>query len=137
MEKNIVLIGCNGQLGTDIALAGVDIDMPLFPVDYPEVDITDREKLHYKIKEANPGIIINTAATTDTGHCEEDPEKAFKVNTIGVKNLVDFCLKNDCTLIQISTDYIFDGGKIKTKEPYTEDDIPNPINIYGLSKYAG
>jgi dTDP-4-dehydrorhamnose reductase len=117
MEKNIVLIGCNGQLGTDIALTGVD--MPLFPVDYPEIDITDREKLHYKLRETNTGIIINTAAVTDTGYCEEDPDKAFKVNAIGVKNLVDFCLENDCTIIQISTDYVFDGGKIETKEPYT------------------
>ena len=133
--KNIVLIGANGQLGTDIAELGVN--EPLFPLNYPEIDITKRENLHAKLKELNPGIIINTAAVTDTGYCEDDPDLAFQVNASGVKNLVDFCRENRCVLYHISTDYVFDGKKITSREPYTEDDIPNPINMYGITKYAG
>ncbi len=133
--SNIVLIGANGQLGTDLALIGTDF--PLFPLNYPEIDITRREELHQKLKELNPSVIINTAAVTDTGYCEEDPDTAFRINATGTKNLVDFCKERDCTLIHISTDYVFDGRKIDKREPYTEEEIPNPINMYGITKYAG
>ncbi len=133
--NNIILIGANGQLGTDLALTGER--KPLFPLNYPEIDITKKEKTLRKLKELNPATIINTAAVTDTGYCEDNPALAFQVNASGVKTIVEFCRENNCTLIHISTDYVFDGEKIKIKEPYTEEDLPNPINLYGISKYAG
>ena len=66
--------------------------------------------------------------------CEDFPERTFNVNTIGAKNIAEICNKIDAINIYISTDYVFDGRK---KKPYVEDDIPNPINTYGISKYAG
>ena len=68
---------------------------------------------------------------------EDEPEMVFAVNAAGVKNLVDVCLETDSVLVHIGTDYVFDGRKIEVKEPYTEEDQPNPVNIYGISKYAG
>lgn len=81
-----------------------------------------------------PDIIINTAAFHNVPECEKNPEKAFLVNSVGVKNLVDICRENNITLIYISTDYVFDGRK---NSPYDEEDIPNPLNVYGVSKLAG
>jgi len=133
----VAVIGAKGQLGQDIVKT-VPKDVILETFTHQDFDITNKKDvMDYLGSENKFDVIINTAAFHKTDQCEEEPEKAFLVNTIGVKNLVDICKKNDSILIHISTDYVFDGNKLESKKPYTEEETPNPINVYGLSKYAG
>lgn len=128
----IVIVGSTGQLGTDL--------MKTLREDHETIGLTHQniEVANYSsclsLKEYHPDIIINTAAFHKTDQCEEDPEKTFLVNAIGQKNVVVVSKEVEATTVFISTDYVFDGTK---NEPYTEDDVPNPINTYGISKLAG
>lgn len=131
----VVVIGSSGQLGSDL-LRNAPSNIEVVGLTHSDIEITDRHSV-YKSLEDGADVIINTAAFHNTDLCEEQPEKAFLVNTVGVKNLVDFCLDRDCVLVHISTDYVFSGSKLEQKEPYYEDDYPDPLNIYGLSKLSG
>lgn len=133
----IAIIGSRGQLGQDLVkTAPSQLDLITFT--RGDFDITDRiDVFDFLAGEEKFDVVINTAAFHRTDQCEDEPEKAFLVNATGVKNLAEACDKANAILIHISTDYVFDGGKIKTKEPYYEDDTPNPVNIYGVSKLAG
>ena len=128
----ITIIGSNGQLGRDLVRVFKGYDLK--PLTHEDVEITDFPQLKNVIEEYIPDVIINTAAFHNVPECEKKPEKAFLVNSIGVKNLADLCRINNIILIHISTDYIFDGKK---NSPYHEEDIPNPLNVYGISKLAG
>jgi dTDP-4-dehydrorhamnose reductase len=86
------------------------------------------------LKELKPDVIINTAAYVRVDDAEVEVEKAFQVNAIGALNVAKVCNEIDAVNIYISTDYVFEGAK---GVPYEEEDIPNPINVYGMSKYAG
>ncbi len=132
----VVLIGSNGQLGTDLVRT-VPEKVTLFPLTRRDIDVTDRKKVEEVLGEIKPDLVINTSAYVKVDLAEEEVEEAFRVNASGVGNLVSACLKTGASLVHISTDYVFDGGKLGGKEPYYEDDVPNPINIYGVSKLAG
>ena len=128
----ILLIGADGQLGVD--LAKVLSKEELISLTISDLDITKKEPVFEILKKYKPAIVINTAAFNDTKLAEEEPYKAFDVNVLGVKYLADACKSIDATLVHISTDYVFDG---KSKKPYTEEDLPSPLNAYGISKLAG
>ncbi|HFC97761.1 MAG TPA: dTDP-4-dehydrorhamnose reductase [Thermosulfurimonas dismutans] len=133
----VALIGAKGQLGQDIVRTIPD-GVELYSFTHQDIEITDKKIVQHVLEvEKKFDVVINTAAFHKTDLCEDEPEKAFAVNVVGVKNLVDVCLKTGAVLVHISTDYVFDGRKIGTREPYTEEDSPNPINVYGISKYAG
>ena len=132
----VALLGANGQLGSDLVKTRPE-GIELVLLTRKEIDVTNREQVDRVLSDIRPDLILNTTAYVKVDLAEEEPEKAFAVNAVGVKNLVDVCLKTGAVLVHISTDYVFDGKKIKTKEPYTEEDPPNPINVYGISKYAG
>ncbi len=123
------MIGANGQLGSDL----VEVFDDVVPLTHDDVDVKDSESLK-KIKEIKPDVVINTAAYVRVDDAEVEVEEAFKVNAIGALNVAIVCNEVNAINVYISTDYVFDGEK---GEPYTEDDIPNPINVYGASKYAG
>ncbi len=133
----VAIIGSRGQLGQDLVrTAPSGVELTTFT--HGDFDITDREDvLDFLAGEERFDAVVNTAAFHKTDLCEDEPQKAFLVNAVGVKNLVEACRKAGTVLIHISTDYVFDGGKISEKEPYYEDDTPNPINVYGISKLAG
>ncbi|MCO6466208.1 MAG: SDR family oxidoreductase [Bradyrhizobiaceae bacterium] len=97
------------------------------------VDVTDKSQLKAAILQDLPGTIINLAAHTNVDGCETDKVLAWKLNTTLVENLVRLARTADSHLIQLSTDYVFDGER----GPYTEADVPSPINYYGKSKLAG
>ncbi len=132
----VALIGANGQLGNDL-IATAPKKINLIPLKRADIDVTIREQVEEVIISIHPDLVLNTSAYVKVDIAEDEPEKAFLVNAVGVKNLAQACKKTGAVLLHISTDYVFDGKKIKNKEPYTEEDIPNPINIYGISKYAG
>lgn len=99
-----------------------------------ELDITNRDSIFNALSHVRPDLVINCAAYTKVDKAEEEREKAFLINGIGVQNLAVACADSEIPLCHISTDYVFDGEK---KKPYTPFDNPNPINTYGESKLAG
>ncbi len=127
----VAIIGATGQLGSDLVKAFSDHE--IIPLKHSDIEVTSRESCEV-LKEHSPEVVINTAAYHKTDECEIYPEKAFLVNAAGAKNIAEVCSKMSATPIYISTDYVFDGAKA---EPYTENDTPNPINTYGISKLAG
>jgi dTDP-4-dehydrorhamnose reductase len=128
----ITIIGSTGQLGTDLVKALRD-KHEVIGLTHQDLEVTDYNSCLI-LKKDRPGIIINTAAFHKTDQCEDDPLKAFSVNAVGARNIATVSKEIEATVTFISTDYVFDGSK---KKPYTEDDAPNPINTYGISKLAG
>ncbi len=127
----IAIIGAKGQLGSDLAKVFDGEEIRLFS--HNDLDVTNYNSLNYLIS-LKPDIIINTAAFHKTDDCEDNPEKTFAVNTIGARNVERACKRSGATVVYISTDYVFDGSK---NIAYNENDIPTPINTYGISKVAG
>jgi dTDP-4-dehydrorhamnose reductase len=132
----VLVTGAKGQLGQTIQqLFGLQEGSVVFTyVSKKELDITNKKQVNTFFNQHKFDYCINCAAYTNVEEAEKTPEMAFKVNAEGVKYLAEGCLKNETTLIHVSTDYVFDGKK---KEPYTEEDAPNPINEYGKSKLLG
>jgi dTDP-4-dehydrorhamnose reductase len=128
----IVVIGSTGQLGTDLMRALQD-GHEVTGLTHQNIETTDYNSC-LTLKQYAPDVIINTAAFHKTDQCEEEPMKTFSVNALGARNTATISKEIGATTVFISTDYVFDGFK---NEPYTEDDTPNPINTYGISKLAG
>jgi len=97
---------------------------------YIDLDITDETAVAQIITEQNPNVVINTAAMTNVDLCEEEKSECDDLNVNAVQYLADACEKIEAHLIHISTDFIFDGEN----GPYKEEDEPNPLSYYGLSK---
>jgi dTDP-4-dehydrorhamnose reductase len=127
----ILVVGANGMLGRDLmALLG---DRG-HGVDIAEIDITSLESVLKVVGDLNPEVVVNCAAYTDVDGCESNTETAMAVNGEGVGYLAMACRDIGALLVQVSTDYVFDGGK---GTPYVEDDAPCPLSVYGESKLAG
>ncbi len=133
--KYVLITGANGQLGLTFKDLVTNNDEYTFVFKTKtELDITNLESIKKTFAETKFDYCINCAAYTNVEQAEQTPEKAYQVNAAGVKNLAKLCELNQCILIHISTDYVFDGEK---QTPYTINDIPNPINEYGKSKLLG
>ncbi len=132
----IWLIGNRGMLGQEIGklLERYNIE---YCVSSSEVDITNFKDIESFGREKNIKWIINCAGYTQVDKAELEPEKAFRINKDGVKNIALFSAEREIKLIHFSTDYIFDGRFEKDAMAYKEEDKPNPINVYGKSKLAG
>jgi len=128
----IVVIGATGQLGTDL-MKVLGIGHQAIGLTHKEIEVSDCNSCQI-IKDYRPDVVVNTAAFHKTDQCEEEPMKTFLVNAVGAKNVAEVSKEIGAATVFISTDYVFDGSK---SEPYTEDDVPNPINTYGISKLAG
>lgn len=131
MEK-IAIIGASGQVGQQLSRF-LSKTYNIVELDHNDVEISQLDSCHI-LKEIKPQLIINTAAFHHVERCENDAKKSFEINSIGPRNLSLIANDIDATILHISTDYVFDGIK---KEPYIENDSPNPINVYGNSKLAG
>ncbi len=133
--KKILVTGANGQLGRCIKDAAADFpELEFVFVSKEELDIENLELLKDFISKNSFTHCINTAAYTNVEKAESEQEKAFAINAEAVKNLATVCKENNVTILQISTDYVFDGKKTA---PYVEIDSTNPINVYGASKLKG
>jgi dTDP-4-dehydrorhamnose reductase len=126
------VIGASGQLGSDLlaTLAGLDA----VGVDHAMVDIERPAEIAAMLAHHKPSLVVNTAAYHNVERCETHAERAFAVNAVAVDSLATLCEAAEIALAHISTDYVFDGAH---SIPYTESDRPAPINVYGISKYAG
>tara|TARA_Y100001978_G_scaffold104570_1_gene93462 strand:- start:2330 stop:3223 length:894 start_codon:yes stop_codon:yes gene_type:complete len=129
----ILLIGSKGQLGSELNISlrnyGEIIDS-----DRSKLDLENCEKIPLYIEQINPAIIINASAYTNVEEAENNKNLASKINYEAVSVLAEISKKLNILLIHFSTDYVFDGTK---NEPYLEDDLPCPINIYGETKLDG
>lgn len=128
----IAVIGSTGQLGTDL-IKTLENGHEVVGLAHKDIEVTDYDSCLI-LKKHQPDIVINTAAFHKTDQCEKEPLKTFSVNALGARNVALVSKEIAATTVFISTDYVFDGSK---KEPYTEDDVPAPINTYGISKLAG
>lgn len=121
------------HLSSNYPVFGIDIQPAIMKstgLIYHQCDITDKESVNKIIEDIKPTIIINCAAYTKVDGCEAEQDFARSINVGGLRNLIDILSGTNSHLIQISTDYIFDG----TSGPYSEFDKTNPINIYGKLK---
>ena len=132
--KKILLIGKNGQLGAEIMKEAFPFGFEVFGFEKDELDVTSESQVREKIKEIKPDILINTSAHNAVLMCEKNSLPAMAINFIAVQNLARICKENNLIFITYSTDYVFDGEK---GAPYEENDAPNPLQIYGISKLAG
>lgn len=131
---NILVTGSNGQLGSELRKIGFTALDEVYYTDIAELDIADYPAIERFVKEHEIDTIINCAAYTAVDKAEDEPELAEKINTLAVANLAKAASKEDCLLIHISTDYVFDGTGT---EPYSERDQTCPVSVYGKTKLAG
>jgi len=130
----VLVTGSKGMLGVDLTAQLQKEEHNVIGVDIDSLDICDLDAVIRTIDECKPSIVINCAGYTDVDRCETDIENAYKVNSIGPKNLAIASNQFDIPILHIGTDYIFDG---KTNKPYLEGDLAYPLSIYGKSKLFG
>ena len=131
----IIITGAQGQLGQELVKQlDKKYEYDVIKTDRDTLDITNIENVNTFILEQNPDVVINCAAHTAVDLCETDMENAYKINAIGPRNLAIACEKAGAKLVQVSTDYVFDGNGVR---PYREDDITCPNSVYGTSKLMG
>lgn len=138
-SDRIVATGCGGMLGEavfetfknicEFHPSDIDINTPWLE----KLDVSSPKDVASYLKKIKPNFIIHLAALTDMEYCELNPSKAYATNTGGVENVAKYAMEHNIPLVYISTAGIFDG----LKDKYTESDIPNPLSVYGKSKYGG
>lgn len=130
----ILITGANGQLGYDYQRLFDEIKEEYIATDRDDLDITDIEKVREYVKDKNITLIINCAAYNNVDKAEDEPELCKKLNTYAPRDLAIVAKEIGADYITYSTDFVFDGEK---KTPYTEEDSPKPLSVYGKSKYEG
>jgi dTDP-4-dehydrorhamnose reductase len=131
----ILITGAGGQLGTDLArLAAGQRHHEVLAATHAQIDVGDRDAVLTACAGFGPDLIVHAAAWTAVDACEEDPDRAWKVNALACRHVAEGAQAAGAHLVSVSTDYVFDGIAAK---PYTEWDVPNPQSVYGRSKLAG
>jgi len=129
----ILITGSEGMLARDL-IPLLQESHKVMPFPKREMDITQKDDVIRVVKNNMPDTVINCASYTQVDKAEEEKDKAFRINGIGVQNIALACAEIRIPLCHISTDYVFDGNKSR---PYTPFDAVNPLNVYGKSKVAG
>ncbi|KRF00389.1 NAD(P)-dependent oxidoreductase [Paenibacillus sp. Soil766] len=129
----IVITGAGGQLGYDLKR----VLSPVHEViswEKQKLDIRDEQTVMEKLLHERPDVVVHAAAYTNVDKAELEKESAYQVNALGALHISTACEILGAKLVYVSTDYVFDGTK---STPYDENDVPNPLNIYGHSKLLG
>jgi dTDP-4-dehydrorhamnose reductase len=129
----VLLLGANGQLGSDIVRLWHDPALALIPATRADADVTDAEATRGLISTHKPDLVINTTAYHNMPAAEADPGTCFRVNVTGGWNIARAATEAGARVVQVSTDYVFDGTK---REPYLEGDARRALNVYGAAKIA-
>lgn len=134
-ELKILVTGYNGQLGYDcvneLTRRGYK---HVLGIDRNELDITDKDKVYDYISNYHPTIVIHCAAWTAVDKAEQFPDDVYKVNVLGSRYIAEACKATDTTMMQISTDYVFDGLGDK---PFEVNDNKGGLSVYGKTKSQG
>jgi len=129
----VLLFGGTGQVGWELQRTLRPLG-EVQALDFPQVDFLDLPALRAAVRDARPGLIVNAAGYTAVDKAESEPEKVHAINAAAPGALAEEARHLGIGLVHYSTDYVFDGGK---GEPYTEDDPPHPLNVYGRTKLDG
>jgi dTDP-4-dehydrorhamnose reductase len=133
--RRVLITGAGGQLGTELVRRFETGGVEVVAADRSRFDLADPRAASLLITgDDGLDLVVNAGAWTAVDHCEADPDRAFLVNALACRWLADACRQTEAHLVQVSTDYVFDGTKT---EPYHEWDEPNPTSVYGASKLAG
>lgn len=131
----IFVTGAAGQVGSEVCeLFGAATQHEVIAAGHGELDVGDRDAVMQAITSSTPDAVAHCAAWTAVDACESDPDRAFRVNALGARNVAEACSRVGAHLLYVSTDYVFDGEK---HDPYVEWDTPNPRSVYGRSKLGG
>lgn len=128
----VLIIGAGGQLGTYLMRTFSDLET--VGLEHREVRIEEESSVAWALEKFEPNIVINTAAFHNVDRCEREPAAAFAINAVGVDTVARLSASSGAVFVTFSTDYVFSGEKAT---PYSEVDTPAPLNVYGISKYAG
>ena len=132
-RRTILLLGKNGQVGWELQRTLAPLGN-VVALDQEELDLVRVGDIRSTVQELKPDIIVNAAAYTAVDKAESEPDLAMAINGDAPGVLAEEAKKQGALLVHYSTDYVFDGTK---DTPYTEEDIPNPLNGYGRTKLAG
>jgi len=130
----VLVFGAGGQVGHEVRRAAWPASFALVALDRNAADITKSAAVAAVIGRTRPDLVINLAAYTAVDRAESEPDLAWAVNCAGAAHIAGVCGDYATPLIQLSTDYVFDGTK---SGPYREEDLVNPLGVYGSSKEAG
>jgi dTDP-4-dehydrorhamnose reductase len=132
--KRAVVFGASGQLGVELVRELKERRYSVQGWDRAAVDITDAAAVENALARFDPQVVFNAAAYNQVDVAEREPQAAFAVNALAVRNLAMGCRQMDAALVHFSTDYVFDGT---ARHPYAEDDPTHPLGAYAVSKLAG
>ncbi len=134
MVRRAVVFGAAGQLGVELVRELQSRGYAVTGWDRTQADITDAQAVEKALAHYDAEVVFNSAAYNQVDVAEEEPQAAFLVNALAVRNLALACRQMDARLVHFSTDYVFDG---QAGYPYAEDDPPHPLGAYAVSKLAG
>jgi dTDP-4-dehydrorhamnose reductase len=134
MPSRAVVFGAIGQLGVELVRELKSRGCAVAAWDRAQADITDAAAIERALADFDPQVVFNSAAYNQVDVAETEPQAAFAVNALAVRNLALACRQVDARLVHFSTDYVFDG---MARHPYAEDDPTHPLGAYAVSKLAG
>lgn len=138
----VLVTGASGQVGTEIVselrrraeVRRRGTGLEVVAADHGRLDVGDRDAVLAAMATVQPHVVVHAAAWTAVDACEDDPDRSFKVNSLGTRHVAEGARMARAHLCYLSTDYVFDGT---SPRPYVEWDTPNPLSVYGRSKLGG
>jgi dTDP-4-dehydrorhamnose reductase len=130
--NRVFVTGAGGQIGREVVAAFEGHEV--IAADHATLDVSDRDSVLQAMTSTAPDAVVHAGAWTAVDACEGDPDRAFRVNSLGTRHIAEGARRVGAWLCYLSTDYVFDGTK---PEPYVEWDTPNPVSVYGRSKLGG
>ena len=134
----VLILGSNGRLGSSLVRRWATLpDIEVIALTRTQVDLSDPEKAEASLSTVAFGagdVVVNCAAATDVDGCEHDHDLARKINAESPGRIARLCGERGARLVHLGTDYVFDG---ELDRPYTEEDVPNPLSHYGVTKLEG
>ena len=133
-NDKVAIFGSGGQLGAELVTDFTRRGYAVAAFTRGQVDITDAAQVEQCLAQVDPAVVINAAAYNQVDVAEKEPQPAYLINGLAVRNLALACRQMDARLVHFSTDYVFDG---MAGHAYVETDVPRPLGAYAVSKLAG